>query len=195
MNPFDSIFLVLFILFPIIGFGRGIGKEVLQFLLFILAVILSIPVVQNSVNIQSMGDVMPTLKFLGKFALGMYIGTAILSKAWTSLFLGYGKPRIISRIFGAIFALTKLTAILLGLHLTYAIHNPYMDRFRVLPQEAKDSFFLQKSDEIVEQAYVFLANHQIVTYHKIIWKEETQAEKNQKRMLDRFGVNAPTSVW
>ena len=73
-NTIDVAFALSFSLILVVAYWRGLGREILQLILFAATTLITFFVFSDQIHIQHISNIEPTLKFLAWFGLGLPVG-------------------------------------------------------------------------------------------------------------------------
>ena len=174
---------------------RGLGREMLHTVMFGIMVTVGYVLFRSQSDAAGPNDVVFWLVNSMYYVITAYVLTWLGMKILSPLVLGFESVGLRSRFWAGILSLVKLTVVLFGLNLWFAVHSPMVHpaRLNTLPPLLRDSMLVQLSDKFTEDLYRWLASKNILEYHKNIDHQPTPQEMHDAELEKILGVS-PTSL-
>lgn len=191
-----DIAIALFLLLNILGAcHRGLGREMLHTVIFLLLVAFGYIMFRTSGPVESVNEVAFWVVNSSYYLITAYVLTWVGLKIFSPLVLGPQNVGFRSRFWAGSLSIIKLATVILGLNLWFAMHteSPHPKRLEILPTVMQTSTAIRISDKLTEDLYMWLAAKNIVEYQKNLYRKPTPAEVEQKELEDQLGIS-PTGI-
>lgn len=177
---------------------RGLGRETLHSILFVLAMMGGIIFLQNQPKVETKEAAAHLLVNFSYYVVTVYVLMWAVLKFGAPLLLDGHSPGFRSRFWGGVLAMAKLVGTMLCLNLWFAMNSPDAHPLRLnpLPAVLRDAKLIQLSDATTDEIYRWLAGKGWLDYLKYTERPLTEEELKAQRTKELFGLEAdsPTTV-